>query len=347
MDYKALLSRLVDGLSLTSMEAMELADLIMQGMLPEAAVGGLLVALRMKGETPEEIAGFASSMRRHSLKVRLENALDTAGTGGDGLGTINVSTVSAILVSQVHPVAKHGNRAASSRSGSADFLEALGYNIEVPPQRAEMLFKEHGFVFLFAQLYHPSMKNVASVRKALGIRTIFNVLGPLTNPAGVKKQVLGVFSRNFMSKIASSSTLLDYERLVLLHGEPGLDEMSPSGRTFVVEVRGSKLEEYVVDSRDILKRPIGVEKLAVTNAEESAIRVLRASMGKDKDAEEFIKLNTSMVLYVAGKVKDLKDGYELSDQLLDGFPKKVREIVADNGDLSRYESLEAKALDQG
>jgi anthranilate phosphoribosyltransferase len=327
-------------------EAMGLADLIMQGNLPEAVVGGLLVALRMKGETPEEIAGFAASMRQHSLKVRLGDALDTAGTGGDGLGTLNVSTAVAILVSQVYPVAKHGNRAASSKSGSADFLEALGYNIEVPPQRAEVLFKNHGFVFLFAQQYHPSMRNVASTRKALGIRTIFNILGPLTNPAGVKRQLLGVFSRDFMLRIAMASTLLGYEKLVLVHGEPGLDEISPSGRTFVVEVRGSRLEEYVIDSQDLLRRPIDIVRLQVNSAEESAIRVLRASVGKDKEAEEFIKLNSSMVLYTAGKVKDLKDGYELSAQLLEGVPKKIQEIVADNGDPLKYKSLVARALGQ-
>jgi len=190
------------------------------------------------------------------------------------------------------------------------------------------------------------MRNVASTRKALGIRTIFNILGPLTNPAGVKRQLLGVFSRDFMLRIAMASTLLGYEKLVLVHGEPGLDEISPSGRTFVVEVRGSRLEEYVIDSQDLLRRPIDIVRLQVNSAEESAIRVLRASVGKDKEAEEFIKLNSSMVLYTAGKVKDLKDGYELSAQLLEGVPKKIQEIVADNGDPLKYKSLVARALGQ-
>ncbi|MCY0860128.1 MAG: anthranilate phosphoribosyltransferase [Sulfolobaceae archaeon] len=337
------LKKVVEGQHLSEEEAAEVATKIIKGEAPESLTAGILVALRMKGETPDEIVGFAKAMRRSALKINsAANVLDTAGTGGDGLGTLNVSTVVAILLSSLYPVAKHGNRAVSGKSGSADFLEALGYNIIVPPENAPRLLANTNFVFLFAQLYHPSMKNVAPIRKTLGVRTIFNILGPLTNPAGARYQLLGVFSKDYVSKLAEAVKRLDYDRVIIFHGEPGIDEVSPEGKTFVHEINGSKEEEYVITPSDFKAPSVPITKLLVKDPEESAFRALRASYGLDKDAEIFIRLNTALGLYLINKVKSLDDGYELAGHLLQGLPERLKEIIASNGDINRLNSLLVK-----
>ncbi|MBW9140329.1 MAG: anthranilate phosphoribosyltransferase [Candidatus Aramenus sp.] len=343
MSFRDILVKVTERKDLTEDEARELADLMFEGNINEIVTSAFLASLKTKGETVDEIVGFASSMRAHALKVGPLNALDTAGTGGDGLGTVNVSTISAIVVSQVYPVAKHGNRAASSKSGSADVLEAFGYNIAVPPELAEDLLKKHNFVFLFAQLYHPAMKNVANVRRTLGIRTIFNVLGPLTNPAGVKRQMTGVFSPSFMERIALAGVKLGYDRMLLVHGEPGLDEVSPCGKTYVYEVEGNKVESYAVDFSEFLKEKIPIERLTVKDSKDSAIRSLRALYGKDKEVREFIRINTAFALYASGVAKDLRDGFELSAQLMDTASRKLYEIVEGHGDVSKLKTLMAEA----
>ncbi|WP_256201738.1 anthranilate phosphoribosyltransferase [Sulfuracidifex metallicus] len=200
------LRKLVEKRDLTSDEAFYIASSIMKGELPDALVAGILIALRMKGETPDEIASFVRSMRSFMIKAEgSPNSIDTAGTGGDGMNTVNVSTASAIAVSSVVPVFKHGNRAVSSSSGSADVLEAFGYDINVKPEEVSPLVRKTNFVFLFAQLYHPAMRNVAPIRKTLGVRTLFNVLGPFTNPASVKRQVIGVFSKDYMNVLIETA----------------------------------------------------------------------------------------------------------------------------------------------
>lgn len=337
------MKKVVERNDLTEEESKEIAMKIIKGELPESVTAGILVALRMKGESVSEIVGFARAMRDSAIKINEPNVLDTAGTGGDGLGTMNVSTITAILLSSSFPVAKHGNRAVSGRSGSADFLETVGYNISVPPERAENLLKSTNFVFLFAQLYHPSMKNVAPVRKALGIRTIFNVLGPLTNPAGAKYQLLGVFSKEYVKKIAESVKRLGYEKVLIFHGEPGIDEVSPEGKTYIYEIYGRKEEEIIITPSDFKAPTIPVTRLVVKDPEESAIRAIRASKGLDRDAEVFIRVNTALGLYLIGKAKTLDDGYELAGQLLSTFPERLREIVASNGDLNKLNSILVKA----
>ncbi|MCG3108860.1 Anthranilate phosphoribosyltransferase [Metallosphaera sp. J1] len=339
MEPREVLRRLTEGISLSQEEAKELADLIMEGSIPEPLVAGILVALKMKGETPEEIIGFATSMRQHALKLDLRNTLDTAGTGGDGMGTINVSTASALAVSSLFPVAKHGNRAASSKSGSADFLESLGYNIQVPPEKAKDLLSRDNFVFLFAQLYHPSMKNVAPVRRILGVRTIFNLLGPLTNPAVSERQVMGVYSLQVMRKLAEAALKLGYVKLLLVHGEPGLDEVSPQGKTYITEVAGGKVEEYTFDFTEIIGQPVLVSRLTTTDPLDSVRRVLRACAGKDKDVEKFIRINVSVALYTAGVVSDFKDGFELSEELVRRLPERMEIVVRDNGDLTKFNTI--------
>ncbi|AWR97764.1 anthranilate phosphoribosyltransferase [Acidianus sulfidivorans JP7] len=343
MNFRDLLNKIVERNNLTEGEAESIADDIMKGNLNDILTSAVLVSLRTKGESSEEIAGFAKSMRNHAIKVSLGNALDTAGTGGDGFGTINVSTISAILVSQIYPVAKHGNRAASSKSGSADFLETIGYNISVTPEKAIELISKSNFVFLFAQLYHPAMKNVANVRKTLGIRTIFNLLGPLTNPALVKRQVMGIFSEDYMLKVAEAAVKLDYEKLVMVNGYPGLDEVSPIGRTTIYEISHNKVEKYTEDFTEIIKTEVKLDDLIVKDSVESAIKILRGLKGKDRAVNEFIKVNSAVALYAAGVVKDYKDGYEYSSQLISTSIDKLREIISINGDLNKFNQILAKA----
>lgn len=337
------LDKLVDRIDLSDTESEDLATKIMNGSIPDVVVSAILVALRMKGESPSEIAGFVRAMRRFSNKIDAGYAIDTAGTGGDGVGTLNASTASAILTSIVHPVAKHGNRAVSSRCGSADVLEALGYNISIEPKRAYELLKRTNFVFLFAPLYHPAMRNVATIRRTLGIRTIFNIVGPLTNPGGTRRQVIGIFSRRYMPIIAEAVKGLGYEKVVLVHGEPGIDEVSTHGDTYVYEVSGSKVDSYTISPEDMGAKRVDINKLVVSGPEESAVRMLRASRGLDRDVAEFIKVNAAFALYVAGMARDPRDGYEYSSQLLPQLISRAEELVRVNGDMVRFRLIRERA----
>jgi anthranilate phosphoribosyltransferase len=329
---------------LESGEAELIANAIMKNEIPEIQTAGLLVALSMKGESPEEIVGFARAMRANALRIDFPDSLDTAGTGGDAFNTTNESTASALILSQIFPVAKHGNRAVSSKSGSADVLEALGYNISVSQEKAIELIKSTNFVFLFAQLYHPAMKNVANVRRTLGIRTIFNILGPLTNPAGTKYQMIGVFSKDFLQKLAEASIKLGYERVFLYHGEPGIDEVSPSGYTYIYEVYSNKTESYKVHYSEFgLKEPTSLDKLVVSTAEDSAIRILRGILGLEKSVRDFIAINVSVGLKLLGKVKDYKDGYEYAIQLISSSLPHIRRIIESNGDVKKFDMLVGRA----
>lgn len=343
MDYKTLLGRLVDGSSLSEEEAFELALELIEGKVPDVLVSAILIALRMKGETAEEIAGFAKALRSKATRVPLSHAIDVVGTGGDGLGTLNVSTASAILASIEHPVAKHGNRAVSGKTGSADLLETLGYKIEVEPDRAVELLEKTGFVFLFAPLYHKGVARVAPIRRALGVRTIFNIIGPLANPGGTRRQVIGVASRSLAKTVAEAVARLDFEKALVIHGEPGIDEASVSGQTLVYEVRGSKVDYYTIHPRDFRLQVIPVERLLVTSPEDSALRIIRAARGLDRDAASFIELNTALALYVADVVEDLADGLEYSRILIAKLVDKLYEIIIGNGDIDRLKSLLVKA----
>src|SRR5919109_1991514 len=237
------LQRLLDGHDLTRDEAREVMGGIMRGEATPAQIGGFLIALRVKGETPDEIAGCAEAMREHVLAVRprRDDLVDTAGTGGDGAHTINISTAAALVAAAAGAaVAKHGNRAISSACGSADVLEELGFALELAPERIARSIDELGFGFMFAPLHHPAMRNAASVRRELGTRTVFNVLGPLTNPAGARAQVLGVYSPELVRTIASVLARLGAERAFVVHGAGGVDELSPAGPNLVCEVSGGK-----------------------------------------------------------------------------------------------------------
>ncbi|ACP48621.1 anthranilate phosphoribosyltransferase [Sulfolobus islandicus Y.N.15.51] len=343
MNINDILKKLINKSDLEIDEAEELAKAIIRGEVPEILVSAILVALRMKGESKNEIVGFARAMRELAIKIDVPNAIDTAGTGGDGLGTVNVSTASAILLSLINPVAKHGNRAVSGKSGSADVLEALGYNIIVPPERAKELIHKTNFVFLFAQYYHPAMKNVANVRKTLGIRTIFNILGPLTNPANAKYQLMGVFSKDHLDLLSKSAYELDFNKVILVHGEPGIDEVSPIGKTFMKIVSKRGIEEVKFDVTDFGISSIPIDKLIVNSAEDSAIKIVRAFLGKDEHVAEFIKINTAVALFALDKVSNFKEGYEYAKYLIENSVNKLNEIISLNGDLTKLKTIMVKS----
>lgn len=345
MNINEILKKIVDKKSLTVEEAEGLAKQIINGQIPEILTSAILVALRMKGESSDEIVGFAKAMREMAIKINVPNAVDTAGTGGDGFGTVNVSTAVAILLSLINPVAKHGNKAISSKSGSADFLEALGYNITIGPERAKELISKYNFVFLFAPLYHPAMKNVANVRRTLGIRTIFNILGPLTNPAGAKYQLMGVFSKDYADLLAESISVMDFDKVILVHGEPGIDEVTLQGKTYLYIVKKSSIEKLTLNVSDFGIDKVPIDKLIANSAEDSAIRVLRASIGKDEYVEKFIRVNASVGLFLLGKVSDFKEGYNYAGELLkENFVEKIKELISANGDVNKLNNLLVKAI---
>src|SRR6478609_9108691 len=250
MTVQQALARLLDGHDLSREEAREVMNEIMEGEATPAQIGGFLVALRLKGETANEIAGCAEAMRTHVLSVhpKRDDLVDTAGTGGDAARTINISTAAALVAAAAGAgVAKHGNRAVSSASGSADVLEALGFRLALPPRRIEQSIDELGFGFLFAPAHHPAMRHAAPVRRELAARTVFNVLGPLTNPAGARAQVVGVYAPDVARTIAAALVRLDARRAYVVHGAAGIDELSPAGPNLVCEVEGGRVRSYQLD----------------------------------------------------------------------------------------------------
>src|SRR5215216_7601130 len=243
MTVQEALARLLEGHDLNRDQARAVMGEIMEGKATPAQMGGFLIALRLQGETAAEIAGCAEAMREHvlSVKPKRDDLVDTAGTGGDGAGTFNVSTAAALVAAAAGAgVAKHGNRAVSSASGSADVLEALGFELELPPARIERSIDELGFGFLFAPTHHPAMRHAAPVRRELAARTIFNVLGPLTNPARARAQIVGVYSDELVPTIAGVLASLGAERAFVVHGAGGIDELSPAGPNLVYEVRNGE-----------------------------------------------------------------------------------------------------------
>src|SRR5213079_1443562 len=242
------------GHDLSREEARETMNAIMVGDATQAQIAGFLIALRVKGETADEIAGCAEAMREHALAVRptRDDLVDTAGTGGDGAGTLNISTAAALVAAAAGAaVAKHGNRAVSSASGSADVLEALGFELELPPERIARSIDELGFGFLFAPAHHPAMRHAAPVRRELATRTVFNVLGPLTNPAGARAQVVGVFAPDLVPTIAHVLAQLGSEHAFVVHGAAGIDELSPAGPNLVAEVVRGQVIERTIDPLEL------------------------------------------------------------------------------------------------
>jgi anthranilate phosphoribosyltransferase len=314
------LSKILDGHDLSRGEAREVMSSVMSGHATPAQIGGFLVALRMKGETVDEIAGCAEAMREHVLPVRPKRAdlVDTAGTGGDGAHTLNISTAAALVAAAAGAaVAKHGNRAVSSASGSADVLEALGFNLELPPERIAGSIDELGFGFMFAPTHHPAMKHAAPVRRELAARTVFNVLGPLTNPAGARAQIVGVYAPGLVRPIAEVLGRLGASHAFVVHGFGGIDELSPAGTNMVAEVLDGAVWERVIDPVDLGIERCAPEELLGGGPELNAARIRKVFSGGTGGARSAILLNAAGAIAAAGHAEDLREGLDLARAAVD------------------------------
>jgi anthranilate phosphoribosyltransferase len=314
------LARLLDGHDLTRAEAREAMNTIMSGEATPAQIGGFLVALRLKGETADEIAGCAEAMRAHVLAVhpKREDLVDTAGTGGDGGRTFNISTAAALVAAAAGAgVAKHGNRAVSSASGSADVLEALGFELELPPERIAESIDTLGFGFLFAPTHHPAMKHAAPVRKELAARTVFNVLGPLTNPAGARAQVVGVYSPDLVKTFAEVLAALGARRAFVVHGAGGIDELSPAGPNLVYEVVDGGVREREIDPLELGIARCAPEVLRGGSPEENAAAIREVFAGGDGGRRDAILLNAAGAIAAGGHAEDLREGLQLARQAVE------------------------------
>jgi len=309
---------------------------IMRGEATPAQIGGFLVALRAKGETVEEIAGCAEAMREHVLPVhaRREDLVDVVGTGGDGARTFNISTTAAIVAAAAGvAVAKHGNRAVSSVSGSADVLEALGFVLEQPPERIAESIDRLGFGFMFAPAHHPAMRHAAAVRRELGTRTVFNVLGPLTNPAGARAGIFGVYSPELVRTIAEVLAALGSRRAFVVHGAHGIDELSPAGPNAVCEVENGSVRELTIEPRDLGIERCRPEELLGGTAEDNARatrEILAGAPGAKRDA---VLLNAAGAIAAARHGADLREGMALAAEAIDSgrAGERLDELVRFSG----------------
>ena len=321
------LAQLLDGRSLGREGARDVMDEIMRGEATAAQIAGFLVALRLKGETVDEIAGCAEAMRAHVLPVRPErdDLVDTAGTGGDGAHTINISTAAAIVAAAAGAaVAKHGNRAVSSASGSADVLEALGFSLEQPPERIARSIDELGFGFMFAPTHHPAMRHAAPVRRELATRTVFNVLGPLTNPAGARAQVIGVYEPRLVRTIAEVLAELGARRAFVVHGSFGIDELSPCGDNLVCEVVDGRVLDRVIDPADFGIRRCDPDELRGGSPEENATAIREIFGGREGGGRDAVLLNAAGAIAAAGHAADLGEGLELARAAVDSGAAAAR-----------------------
>ncbi len=337
MDYKQVISKLIEKQSLSYEDAQALFSSIMEGTLSDVQIAAILVSLRMKGESDEEIAGAASVMREKSKKVPLDEDLrrkvvDTCGTGGDLKGTFNVSTATALVVASCNvPVAKHGNRSVSSRCGSADILEAFGVKIELEPEQVAECIKRTNFGFMFAPKFHPAMAFVARTRKELGIRTIFNVLGPLTNPAGALKHLMGVYDASLTEKIAKVLVKLGVEKAFVVHGEDGTDEITVCDATKVTEVNRGDIRSYTVYPEDFGFNRAKFEDIKGGETLEENVEVLRKLLkGEDRSPKkDMLVINSAFALLAAEVVRDVNEGVKLATQVIEaGKPyEKLCQVV--------------------
>jgi anthranilate phosphoribosyltransferase len=314
LEVRAALVRLTGGESLTREETEDLFGQLMDGQVSEPMKAALLIALRMKGEAVAEISGAAAAMRQRAIPIphQRQGLVDTCGTGGDGRGTFNISTAAALVAAAAGaPVAKHGNRSVSSKSGSADVLAALGVRIDSDPETAGRTLDAVGIAFLFAPLLHPAMREVMPVRRELGMRTIFNVLGPLTNPAGARRQVMGVYAESLVEPIGHVLRDLGAEHALVVHGD-GMDEITTTGRTRVAEVRGGEVRLFDLEPERFGLRRVRQEDLAGGTPEENAVAVRRVFGGEEGALSEVTALNAGAALYVSGIAASLEEGVELA-----------------------------------
>jgi anthranilate phosphoribosyltransferase len=318
-DLRALLAKVATGTALTREEAALAFNRMMSGEATPSQMGALLMALRVRGETVDEITGAVTVMREKMLRVSAPaHAVDVVGTGGDASGSFNISTCAAFIVAGAGvPVAKHGNRALSSRSGAADVLAALGVNIELAPEAIARCIQTAGIGFMFAPMHHPAMKNVGPTRVELGTRTIFNLLGPLSNPAGVKRQMVGVFSRQWTEPLAQVLKNLGAESAWVVHGSDGLDEITTSGPTAVAALENGTVRSFEITPEDVGLKRIKPDALRGGDAAHNAEALLNVLKGKEAPFREVAILNAAAALVVAGMAKELRHGVALAAKSVD------------------------------
>ncbi len=314
------IARVADGHDLSRAEAFSVMNDVMEGAATPAQIGGLLVGLRAKGETVDEITGFAEALREHVVPVSPARTpvVDVVGTGGDGAHTFNISTAAALVAAAAGAaVAKHGNRAASSACGSADVLEALGFALELPPERIAASIDELGFGFMFARAHHPAMRHAAPVRQELGTRTVFNVLGPLANPAGARDGVFGVYAPGLARTYAEALAGLGARRALVVHGAGGVDELTPSGPSLVVEVRDGRIEEWQLEPASLGFERSDAAELRGGDATANAATIRRVLAGERGARRDAVVLNAGAALLAAGVADDLRDGVAAAAAAID------------------------------
>jgi anthranilate phosphoribosyltransferase len=314
------LAAILDGRDLSRDDARAVMDEIMRGEASPAQIAGLLVALRAKGETPDEIAGCADAMRDHVLPVTPErrDLVDVVGTGGDGARTFNISTAAALVAAAAGAgVAKHGNRAASSACGAADVLEALGFRLELPPDQIALSIDRLGFGFMFARVHHPSMRHAAQVRHELGTRTVFNILGPLSNPAGARDGVFGVYATDLARTYAETLAGLGARRAFVVHGDGGIDELSPTGPNLVVEIRNGDVREWELDPRTLGFYPSDPSTLRGGAPDENAAAIRGVLSGETGARRDAVALNAAAALVAVGMAEDIADGLGFATEAID------------------------------
>jgi anthranilate phosphoribosyltransferase len=319
MDMQTAIRTVIERHNLSADEMHSVMQTIMTGEATPAQIGGFLVGLRMKGETVDEIAAAATVMRDLATRVDVQgpHLVDTCGTGGDAATTFNISTATAFVAAAAGArVAKHGNRSVSSKTGSADVLEAAGVNLDLTPEQVAQCVRDIGVGFMFAPRHHGAMKHAIGPRREMGVRTIFNVLGPLTNPAGAPNQVLGVFSNTLVEPLAEVLKKLGSAHVLVVHSQDGMDEISIGAPTFVAELKNGKIETYTVQPEDFGLATADIASLAVHSAAESLAVIQRVLAGEDGPARDIVQLNAGAAIYTAGLADSLKDGVKKAGEIL-------------------------------
>lgn len=325
--------KIVEGKNLTRQEAALTMDTIMNGQATPSQIAAFITALRMKGETVDEITGCAEKMREHATNIfpKQKNLVDTCGTGGDVSGTFNISTVTALVAAGAGvPIAKHGNRSVSSKCGSADVLEALGVKIDLEPKQVEACISEIGIGFIFAPKFHKAMRFAMPSRKEIGIRTVFNILGPLTNPANASAQILGVFNPDLTEMMAKVLGNLGVKQALIVHGMDGLDEISISEKTKVSHLKNGKVENYFIKPEDFGIHKAKKQDIKGGSANENAKIAIEILKGAEKGPKRnIVLLNAAAAIFVGGKAKDLKEGFKLAAESIDSGEanKKLEELI--------------------
>ncbi len=318
-DMKAILTKVAAGQSLSIAESEHAFDLLMSGEATPGQIGGFLMGLRVRGETVDEIIGGVKVMRSKALPVSApDNAIDTCGTGGDGASTLNISTAATFVVAGCGvPIAKHGNKALSSKSGSADVLQQLGVKLDIPPEKITQCISDAGVGFMMAPFHHSAMKHVGPVRVDMGVRTIFNLMGPLSNPAGAKRQLIGVFSKDWLLPMAEVLKNLGSEKVWLVHGADGLDEVTITGPTYAVELANGVMREFEITPEEIGLSRASLEDIRGGDSDYNAER-LRALLNGQKDAyRDIVIMNSAAALVVAEKADTLQQGADMAADSID------------------------------